>query len=64
MFTKISATKKIVVLIVYIDDIILTSSDVEEIIQLKKNLSLEFEIKDLRQLRYFLRWILAGQKEE
>lgn len=64
MFTKISATKKIVVLIVYIDDIILTSSDVEEIIQLKKNLSLEFEIKDLRQLRYFLRWILPGQKEE
>jgi hypothetical protein len=39
---------------VYVDDIIITGDDTLEIARLKKNLSKEFEVKDLGQLRYFL----------
>ncbi|RVX23717.1 Retrovirus-related Pol polyprotein from transposon RE1 [Vitis vinifera] len=45
---------KITVLIVYVDDIIVTGNDEEEISRLKTILSKEFEIKDLGTLRYFL----------
>ena len=41
-------------LAVYVDDIIITGDDEREIIRLKENLSKEFEVKDLGQLRYFL----------
>lgn len=40
--------------IVYVDDIILTSNDLEEMEALKVLLSKEFEIKDLGPLKYFL----------
>jgi len=46
--------RKISVLAVYVDDIIITGDDEKEIILLKENLSKEFEVKDLGQLRYFL----------
>ena len=46
--------RKITVLAVYVDDIIITGDDEREIIRLKENLSKEFEVKDLGQLRYFL----------
>ncbi|RVW35065.1 Retrovirus-related Pol polyprotein from transposon RE1 [Vitis vinifera] len=54
MFYKHSREGKIVVLIVYVDDIILTSDDSLELERLKKALTREFEIKDLSPLRYFL----------
>ncbi|WVZ55593.1 hypothetical protein U9M48_006233 [Paspalum notatum var. saurae] len=38
----------------YVDDIIIIGDDTLEIERLKKNLSKEFEVKDLGQLRYFL----------
>lgn len=41
-------------LIVNVNDIITTRDDLEEINRLKKNLAREFEIKDLRQMRYLL----------
>jgi len=44
----------ITILAVYVDDIIITGDDTSEIERLKKNLSKEFEVKDLGQLRYFL----------
>ncbi|RLN42615.1 retrotransposon protein, putative, unclassified [Panicum miliaceum] len=44
----------IVVLAVYVDDITISGDNEEEINRLKKNLSEEFEVKDLGQLRYFL----------
>ena len=46
--------KKIAILVVYVDDIIITGDDTQEIAQLKENISKEFEVKDLGQLKYFL----------
>ena len=43
-------------LIVYVDDIVLFGNDTAEIIQLKKKMGDEFEIKDLGNLKYFLGW--------
>ena len=45
---------KITVLIVYVDDIIVTGDDLKEMDALKEKLSREFEIKDLGTLKYFL----------
>jgi hypothetical protein len=46
--------KKIVILIVYVDDIVITGDDADEIAHLKGHLAQEFEVKDLGHLRYFL----------
>ena len=54
MFVKHSEKGKIAILIVYVDDIILTGDDLIEMEQLKKSLASSFEIKDLWTLRYFL----------
>ncbi|KAG8503477.1 hypothetical protein CXB51_001405 [Gossypium anomalum] len=45
---------KITLLIVYVDDIIMTGNDKEEMARLKKQLAQEFEIKLLGKLQYFL----------
>ncbi|KAK8950885.1 hypothetical protein KSP39_PZI004349 [Platanthera zijinensis] len=42
------------ILFVYVDDIIITRNDLEEIAHLKEQLGREFEIKDLGKLKYFL----------
>lgn len=62
MFIKHSDDGKIAILIVYVDDIILTRDNVTEMDRLKKSLDLEFEIKDLGSLRYFLRMEVARSK--
>ena len=54
LFVKFSSEKKIDVLIVYVDDIILTGDYGDELLRLKKLLAKEFEIKDLGPLSYFL----------
>jgi len=41
-------------LIIYVDDIIITRSDIEEIARLRNNLFREVKIKDLDGLKYFL----------
>jgi hypothetical protein len=41
-------------LIVYVDDIILPGNDGIEMERLKRNLAVDFEIKDLGPLKYFL----------
>ncbi|TYK10665.1 Beta-galactosidase [Cucumis melo var. makuwa] len=63
LFTKVSKTRKIAILIVYVDDIILTGDDQIEISQLKQRMSDEFEIKDLGNMKYFLRMEVAKSKE-
>ncbi|RVW83842.1 hypothetical protein CK203_042051 [Vitis vinifera] len=45
---------KIVILIVYADDVILTGDNIMELEKLKGLLAKEFQIKDLGQLGYFL----------
>lgn len=47
----------------YVDDIIITGSDLDEIKKLKEVLAIEFEIKDLDKLRYFLGMEMARSKE-
>ncbi|RVW67796.1 Retrovirus-related Pol polyprotein from transposon RE1 [Vitis vinifera] len=47
LFVKKSHVGKMVILIVYVDDIILSGNDMEELQNLKKYLSEEFEVKDL-----------------
>jgi len=48
------AAGKVAILIVYVDDIVITGDDIVEIVDLKKYLAQEFEVKDLGQLKYFL----------
>ncbi|KAK1418159.1 hypothetical protein QVD17_27298 [Tagetes erecta] len=46
--------KLITCLIIYVDDMIITGNDEEEMKKLKASLSKEFEMKDLGRLKYFL----------
>ena len=41
-------------LIIYVDDMIITGDDFEEIEKLKKNFFNEFEMNDLGNLKYFI----------
>lgn len=54
MFFKHSSDRKIVILVIYVDNIILTTNDEAKMINLNNALSREFEIKNLGALRYFL----------
>ena len=51
MFYKHSEKGKISILIVYVDDIIQTGDDLEELADLKRRMALDFEIKDLGMLK-------------
>lgn len=63
LFVRVSAMLKRAILIVYVDDIIITGDDSEEISSLKHRLAKEFEIKELGQLRYFLGMEVARSKK-
>jgi len=54
---------KLSILIVYVDDIIVTGDNQLEINNLKGMLAKEFEIKNLGNLRYFLGMEIARSKE-
>ena len=47
LFVKHSSNKRVTVLIVYVDDIILTGDDFNEMEEIKRLMAMEFEIKDL-----------------
>lgn len=57
-----SLEKRLTVLIVYVDGIIVIGDGFEEIHQLKSRLAKEFEIKDLGDLIYFLGIEVARSK--
>ena len=52
----------IVVLIVYVDDILLTGNDSDGLLETKKYLKRHFVTKDMRCLKYFLEIEVAHQK--
>lgn len=64
MFYKHSKEGKIAILIVYVDDIILTGDDSPELKRLKERLAEEFKIKDLGALKYFLGMEFARFEED
>nr|GEW34833.1 retrovirus-related Pol polyprotein from transposon TNT 1-94 [Tanacetum cinerariifolium] len=53
---------KVTALIVYVDDMVVTGNDREEIVKLQTILAAEFELKDLGQLKYFLGIEVARSK--
>ena len=53
---------KVTTLIVYVDDMIITCNDTEEVAKLKKQLAAKFEIKSLGWLKYFLGIRVAQSK--
>ncbi|RVW65334.1 Retrovirus-related Pol polyprotein from transposon TNT 1-94 [Vitis vinifera] len=63
LFVKKSHAGKMTILIVYVDDIILSGNDMEELQNLKKYLLEEFEVKDLGNLKYFLGMEVARSRK-
>ena len=53
MFVKFVNTK-IAIVLVYVDDLIVTGDYEEEILLTKENLSIRFQMKELGQLKHFL----------
>ena len=49
-----NSSSGIILLVVYVDDIVITGSDSKGISSLKSFLQIQLQIKDLRMLRYFL----------
>ncbi|MCR2848130.1 hypothetical protein KN825_16500, partial [Weizmannia coagulans] len=63
MFIKHLEGGRRAILIVYVDDIILTRDHQEELQRLKQFLAKEFEVKDLGNLKYFLGIEIAQSKK-
>lgn len=61
MFYK-NSEDLITIIVIYVDDIIITGDDIQTIAQLKKFLDAEFKVKDLGNLHYFL--VLEVFREE
>ena len=59
-----SLSEKIMIVIVYVDDIVVTGNDRVEIERIKKKLACDFEMKDLGDLRNFLKMEVARNKNE
>ena len=53
---------KVIALIIYVDDMIITGDNNKEIIELQEHLSKEFEMKNLGGLKYFLGIEVARSK--
>ena len=63
MFFNQFGNGKKTILVVYVDDIILTGDNTVEMERLKNILASEFEVKDLGHLRYFLGMEIARSKK-
>lgn len=63
LFFKHSPDGKITIIIVYVDDMIITGDDFVEQEKLKGVLSKEFEVKDLGPMKYFLGMEVARTKQ-
>ncbi|RVW59737.1 Retrovirus-related Pol polyprotein from transposon TNT 1-94 [Vitis vinifera] len=54
LFTKTAEGGKILIVCLYVDDLIFTGNDESMFKQFKKSMMVEFDMTDLRKLRYFL----------
>ena len=63
LFIKHSVSGEVTVLLVYVDDIIVTGDDKREQQELSQCLATEFEIKTLGRLKYFLGIEVAHSKK-
>jgi hypothetical protein len=63
VFFRRSSLNKVIYLVVYVDDIVITGDDQEGIKDLKKHLFNNFHTKDLGRLRYFLGIEVAQSKD-
>lgn len=63
LFTKVEGDGRRIILIVYVDDIIITSDNIQGIEKLKQQLMKAFEVKAIGELRYFLGLEVARSKE-
>jgi len=63
MFTKHSHEGKLTLLLVYVDDMIVTGDDEHDKQMLKEKLAAQFEMKDLGKLKYFLEIDVAYSKK-
>ena len=63
MSSKQSNDGRMTILIVYVDDIILTRDDTGKVERLKKVLATEFEVKVLGQMQYFLGMEVARSRK-
>ena len=63
MFFKHLSNSQVTILLVYVDDIIMTGSDSKEIRHLEHRLAQEFAVKSLEQLKYFLGIEVAHSKD-
>ncbi|KAL6322605.1 hypothetical protein AAG906_014273 [Vitis piasezkii] len=64
LFIKHSTTGGVITFLVYVDDIIVTENDKKEKQDLKQCLIKEFEIKELRRLKYFLGIEVSYSRQE
>lgn len=53
LFTK-EREGKLAIVLVYVDDLIITGDDIQEIQQTRENLSVRFQMKELGELKHFL----------
>lgn len=63
LFVKHSKDGKIMILIVCIDDIIITGDNIKGMDEIKQMMAREFEVKDLGAWRYFLGMEFARSKK-
>ncbi|RDX62232.1 hypothetical protein CR513_59458, partial [Mucuna pruriens] len=59
---QLAMKNMITILIIYVDDMIVTGNDINELTKLKTYLTSKFDMKDLRGLKYFLGIEVARSK--
>ena len=59
MFTRKQANGRFLAILIYADDMIIARNDAAELSDLKRYLHTQFHMKDLGQLKYFLRLEIA-----
>ena len=54
LYVKKTGCGGLIVIVIYVDDLIITRSKKDEIMDVKRVLGTEFDMKDLGELKYFL----------